>query len=153
MRLGVIADLEQWIRHQLLDTGAMRNDPFSSGEERGFHTLLPQIIEDAAIVAGDFAALFAEIERQCDDFLAFRKIDATDGAAHGVGYGRSLLESFQLDRRIKRAIAPQNFFLSRNSGERRSWKACMQACVVTRESRGRIGSKRRSAQDRQQRQA
>ena len=66
----------------------VRAHPFTAREQRGPDIFAAQVINDVAVVAGDFAALFAKIECQRDEFFILRKIDTADSAAQVRRNGR-----------------------------------------------------------------
>lgn len=59
----MIGDFEKRIRHQLSRAHLVRAQPFAPDKKRRLDILAPQVIDDAAIVAGNFAILFAKVER------------------------------------------------------------------------------------------
>ena len=63
----------------------VRRHPFAAREQRGLNAVGAEVVDDGAVVAGDFAGEFAEVECQRDEFLARRQLYATDGSAQVRG--------------------------------------------------------------------
>ena len=80
VRLGMVADLEQRIGHQLLGALLVRAHPLAAGEERRLDVLAAQIVDDGAVISGDLAGLLAQIEGQRDELAARRQRHAADSA-------------------------------------------------------------------------
>ena len=81
--LAVVGDFEQRIGHQLFGAGGVRAHPLAACKQRRFDALAAQIIEQIAVIAGNFAALLTQIERQSDQLFTRRQIDTADRAARG----------------------------------------------------------------------
>jgi hypothetical protein len=75
---GMIPHLEQRVEAELLSALAVRQHPFSAREEGRLDLVLPQKINDTALIAGDFVGLLAQIERQRDELLARRQFHPAD---------------------------------------------------------------------------
>ena len=78
MAQSMTADLEVWIGNQLLRALFMSLHPFAAGEKRGLHALGAEKVDDSAVIASDVAVGLAQIEGECDELLAGRKLDAPD---------------------------------------------------------------------------
>src|SRR5262249_32154618 len=107
MAQSMASDLEFGVGNQLLGSLFVGLHPFATGEERRLHVLGAEKVDDAPVVAGDVAIGLAEIEGECDELLAGRKLDAPDRAAqllwHRRGGGKRLL----LERRdVEMEVGP-----------------------------------------------
>ena len=122
VRLGMIADLEQRIGHQLLGALLVRAHPLAAGEEGRLDALAAQRVDDGAVVAGDLARLLAQIERQRYELAPRRQLHAADRTD---GIGRRTLgrgdDPTLRRRRIEAAIA-----LAGDSS-RRAWRRARPA--------------------------
>ena len=74
VRLRMVADLEQRIRHELACALLVRAQPFAAGEERGLDVLLAQVVDDSAVVTGNLARLLAQVEGERDQLAAGRRV-------------------------------------------------------------------------------
>ena len=88
MAQTVAADLEIRVGHQLRRPLRMRLHPFAAGEEGRLHAFRAQQIDDAPVIAGNAAVGLAKIEGERDQLHTGGKLDASDRAAHGLGYWR-----------------------------------------------------------------
>src|SRR5215471_3361308 len=65
----MISNLEEWIGKKLLGPYVVGQEPLAACEECRLHPLIPQIVDDPAVIAAHLVRLLAEIEGQRDYLL------------------------------------------------------------------------------------